>query len=369
MTPPDSLPEDYGRALAGVGSASLASLHALEAAERRLHPPDLPQLRAHLTPLAERSKAALRVFRASAVPEGLAEFHDHLSEAGERTEEALAAFLDAPPAPRAVSRILDAMRARCEAQRLFYPLRHALAPLGRYFVEEAFHDRLEHLDPDPPEGVRVGILEAPGDEATGRGGFTLYVPETYRGDEDRPLVIALHGGSGHGRDFLWTWLREARGRGFLLLSPSSVGPTWSLDAPWQDGGRLRTMVEFVAERYRVDHGRVLVTGLSDGATFSLLWGLGEASPATHIAPVSGVLHPSNFGFGNLERADGRPIHLTHGGLDWMFPVALARMASEELTRAGAALVYRELDDLSHTYPREENDHILTWFDPSLALPS
>jgi phospholipase/carboxylesterase len=82
-----------------------------------------------------------------------------------------------------------------------------------------------------------------------------------------------------------------------------------------------------------------------------------------------VLHPANFGLGNLERAEGRPVRLVHGSLDWMFPVALARMASEELTRAGAELVYQELEDLSHTYPREENDRILAWFDPGLALPS
>jgi len=27
-----------------------------------------------------------------------------------------------------------------------------------------------------------------------------------------------------------------------------------------------------------------------------------------------------------------------------------------------------VEDLSHTYPRDENDRILTWFDPDLALP-
>ncbi len=277
------------------------------------------------------------------------------------------AFLDDPPPPRAVARILDAMRGRCEAQRAFYPLRQALPPLGRYFVEPALHERIGELDPEPREGVRVGILEAPGEKETDRGGFALYVPEHYRGDRDLPLVIALHGGSGHGRDFLWTWLREARGRGFLLLAPTSVGPTWSLDAPWRDGDRIAAMVEFVAERYRVDRQRVLATGLSDGATFALLWGLGEGAPVTHLAPVSGVLHPANFALGNLERARGRPIRLVHGALDWMFPVALARMASEELERAGAELEYREIDDLSHTYPREENDAILRWLDPRLAL--
>jgi phospholipase/carboxylesterase len=44
----------------------------------------------------------------------------------------------------------------------------------------------------------------------------------------------------------------------------------------------------------------------------------------------------------------------------MFPVYTARMAQEALASAGARLVYRELPDLSHTYPRDENPRILDW---------
>jgi len=125
----------------------------------------------------------------------------------------------------------------------------------------------------------------------------------------------------------------------------------------------------VRERWRVDETRILATGLSDGATFALLWGLAEGSPATAIAPVSGVLHPANFALGNLERARGRRVYLAHGSLDWLFPVSLARLARDALADAGADLVYREIEDLSHAYPREENDRILAWFDASLALPA
>ena len=32
-----------------------------------------------------------------------------------------------------------------------------------------------------------------------------------------------------------------------------------------------------------------------------------------------------------------------------------------LSDAGAAVVYREIADLSHTYPRDENARILDWF--------
>jgi phospholipase/carboxylesterase len=129
------------------------------------------------------------------------------------------------------------------------------------------------------------------------------------------------------------------------------------------------MVDWVCERWPVDRARVLLTGLSDGATFTLLAGLAESSPFSALAAVSGVLHPAALGRGGAERARGRRIYLAHGALDWLFPVALARLARDELERAGAALVYREIDDLSHTYPREENDRILCWFDPALALPA
>jgi phospholipase/carboxylesterase len=68
----------------------------------------------------------------------------------------------------------------------------------------------------------------------------------------------------------------------------------------------------------------------------------------------------------VARAAGRRIYIAHGALDWMFPVDLARAAAETLRDAGALVTFREIEDLSHTYPREENARILEWFDPGLA---
>lgn len=50
--------------------------------------------------------------------------------------------------------------------------------------------------------------------------------------------------------------------------------------------------------------------------------------------------------------------LAHGALDWLFPVKTARMSRGALEMAGARVVYREIADLSHTYPRDENPRIL-----------
>jgi phospholipase/carboxylesterase len=57
-----------------------------------------------------------------------------------------------------------------------------------------------------------------------------------------------------------------------------------------------------------------------------------------------------------------PVYLVHGELDFLFPVEFARLAQDALREAGADLVYRELPELSHTYPRSENALILSWFE-------
>ena len=64
--------------------------------------------------------------------------------------------------------------------------------------------------------------------------------------------------------------------------------------------------------------------------------------------------------------NGLPVYLVHGALDWMFPVSMARGAQRALTAAGAKVVYREIADLSHAYPREENSAMLDWLLASAA---
>jgi phospholipase/carboxylesterase len=61
-----------------------------------------------------------------------------------------------------------------------------------------------------------------------------------------------------------------------------------------------------------------------------------------------------------ERLRDLPIYLMHGALDWMFPVSVARDAQTSLSAAGARVHYREIENLSHTYPQEENPLILQW---------
>jgi phospholipase/carboxylesterase len=357
----------FMEALGRLGPVLLGGLDGLEQAFRRLHPPDFPNLRAGLAPIRGALDEALVEFDEVQTPPALEKFCTRLVSSARLTSDALAGLVDSGPPSQGPARALRAMHDHARAQAQIYPLRDVLAPVSAFFAEPYRRDDLDSLEARPESEERVGLFRS--GEVEARGGFDLYVPESYDGSEAWPLVVALHGGSGNGADFLWSWLREARSRRFILLSPTSRDSTWSLQAPLVDGQVLCQMVDWVRTKWNVEGERILLTGLSDGATMTLLVGLGADTPFTHLAPVSGVLHPMNFANGNLDRARDRPIYLVHGALDWMFPVSLAQEAANVLRDANAELVYREIEDLSHTYPREENGRIIEWFDPRRVASS
>ena len=333
--------------------------------QRHLYPPMAPRLGEVLAPHAGALAAALGALDALTCPDEMRFMRDRVVEVGRQTIEVVSAFVDAARSPGDVIGLYRPLRRFAAVQETLYPLAPVLAPVSRWFLEPSRRDDaalVAHLRAAAlrDDEVRVGVLHAENGRDE-RAGFSLYVPETWDGRAPMPLVVALHGGHGHGRDFLWSWLAEARSRGLLLMAPTSRNRTWSIMGGEDvDAERLRDMVEAVAARYAVDRERILLTGMSDGATYALLCGLREAMPFTHLAPACGVLHPFLLVDGGLGRARGRPIYLVHGALDWMFPVQTARQARDVLASAGARVDYREIEDLSHTYPRDENPRILDW---------
>ena len=127
-----------------------------------------------------------------------------------------------------------------------------------------------------------------------------------------------------------------------------------------DTPNLDRILDSVRSRWNIDPKRMLLSGMSDGGTFCYVTGLERSSPFTHLAPVAATFHPLMAEMADADRLRGLPIFLVHGRLDWMFPVQVARHTKDALTAAGAELTYREIDDLSHCYPREVNAEMLRW---------
>jgi phospholipase/carboxylesterase len=336
----------------------LQSLEALGFVARYLNPPDFGRVMEEAGEPDEALRAARR--RLAGWPAEFSEIKNALEAA---SDAALAAF----DGLRAVQNgngdlvsVFKALRYAPRAQEALYPLVAKLPPVSQFFVEPSLRE----------DAALLARLAEPANENTGifhdhnepgsRGGFSLYVPEYYTRDRAWPLVMALHGGSGNGRGFLWSWLRDARSHGAILVAPTAVGNTWALLGDDIDTPNLFRILDSVRSRWNVDGQKMLLTGMSDGGTFCYVSGLESASPFTHLAPVSATFHPLMAEMADADRLRGLPIHLVHGRLDWMFPVQVARQTHRLLSAAGADVTYREIDDLSHTYPREMNAPILAW---------
>jgi len=336
----------------------LQSLEALSFIARHLNPPDFGRvMEAAGTP-----DETLRSVRTQLAewPTEFAEVRKSIETASDAALAAFAGLREVEHGNGDLIAVFRALRYAPRAQEALYPLVAKFPPVSDFFVEPALRDdsslkaRLEQ-----PAAEDTGVFHRD-NEPGSRGGYSLYVPEYYTPARAWPLVMALHGGSGNGRNFLWSWLRDARSLGAILIAPTATGPTWALMGEDIDTPNLMRMLETVSGRYNVDAKRMLMTGLSDGGTFCWVSGLDRASPFTHLAPVAATFHPLMAEIADAERLRGLPIFLVHGRLDWMFPVQVARQTSNLLSAAGSEVTYREIDDLSHCYPREMNAEILRW---------
>lgn len=344
--------------LAALTGALLGALEALAYIGRRLNPPDLPGL---LVAVGSPEDGLRDQLGKLAHWEGrITALREPLQEAGSAV---VAAFEDLRAGVRAgdARRSFRALRHGPQALEALYPLAGLLPPVNRFFLEPAFRSDADLQARFHSPAPHTGVMHA-GGEPGARGAFSLYVPEYYSADRAWPLVVALHGGSGNGRAFLWSWLRAARSQGAILVAPTAIGETWALAGPDLDTPNLAHIISEIGARWTLDPARLLLTGMSDGGTFSYVSGLEPNSPFTHLAPVAAAFHPMLAQMADGGRLSGLPIHVTHGALDWMFQVSMAREAVDALEGAGADVTYRELADLAHTYPVEMSAEILTWLE-------
>lgn len=345
----------------------------------RLDPPRIPEFIDRLEPHAQALEISNRSVDSSRAagdaPESL------LPQAGSQLLQAASRFRGARTGPHEILKAFQALRPIARAKEILYPLADRYSEISEFFLTPARRGNAElqsrfaasrahsgegenHVQTGSKTPAR-GILNF-NNQRGRRGGYTLYVPEDDSPDRAWPLVVALHGGSGHGADFFWSWQREARAYGFILAAPTSRDRTWSLHSPGVDAAGLNRMLDYISGKWRVDTARLLLTGISDGGTYSMLLSIVKQSPFTHYAPVAAAVHVLQNAQGEvLAPVRDKLIYQVHGARDWMFAVDKARAAADALKAAGARLEYSELDDLSHNYPRDENVPMLRWFCPEL----
>ncbi|ETW93692.1 MAG: hypothetical protein ETSY1_38090 [Candidatus Entotheonella factor] len=288
-------------------------------------------------------------------PAPMQAFHMSFTKAVTHCARAYEQFLDTQDRDL-LAAFMYSRREFCLGLNGLYDLRAHLPALQPYWVLPDALPEMDRLE-TRVDGVDVPVGIVHHTEASGN--YALYVPESYSADKPWPLVICLHGASGSGDDYIWTWLRPAKSKGYMVLSPKSADITWSILNLPRDSNAIMAMLDSVCETYVIDHNRIYLTGLSDGGTFAYLWGLSQPETFAGVAPVAGDMLNS-MADGLLRRKQGinLPLFIVHGAQDTIFSVQSTRSAHQLLTHLGYNATYTELPDWGHAYTYSINEQLV-----------
>jgi polyhydroxybutyrate depolymerase len=175
--------------------------------------------------------------------------------------------------------------------------------------------------------------------------YRLYIPSSYTGAQNVPLVLNLHGFSTDAlqHQYYASFMGVADTAGFLVLHPQGTGqnPYWNagLSGSPNDVQFIGALMDTIMAGYKVDADRVYCAGFSSGAIMSYYLACQLPSRFAAIASVAGTML-NNWSFGcNPNRA--YPVMLIHGTSD------------NTVTYSGSGL-YAPVDSVKMKWVRHNN---------------
>ena len=173
--------------------------------------------------------------------------------------------------------------------------------------------------------------------------FRLRLPPGYADGHPVPLVVVLHGGGGNGRHMarhIGMGAIADRER-FAVAYPDGIGGFWNdgrgiTSRGIDDVGFIRTLLDTLSRRLRIDSTRIYATGISNGAMFAHRLACELPGRFAAIAPVAGGMPAALVG-----QCTGSPVSVLsiQGTADRLVPYeggTVAGTRGEVLSAAASA---------------------------------
>ncbi|GJM24420.1 MAG: hypothetical protein DHS20C16_08350 [Phycisphaerae bacterium] len=189
-------------------------------------------------------------------------------------------------------------RQRIEAVRSYMTSANAAErKLALKQLSDATHPQLAHALGDwkitrkTEESTATIDVEIPG--KTKRSAKLLKVeiklPKEYGAQNSYPLVIALHGQGGNGRQFIRAVnaLLGEQAEAFIIAAPTEYGGMW-LGASADESAEPIALIDALKHRYAIDTDRIYVLGYSLGGHASFLMATLYKDQLAAAVPLSGT---------------------------------------------------------------------------------
>ena len=223
----------------------------------------------------------------------------------------------------------------------------------------SFDDVYARLRQGRPYSARVatGVVRSKRSGAMYEFPYTLDVPATYDPARAYQVRVQLHGG-------VMRPLADRRPGGVGRLAGAEqiyVMPVGWDEAPWWSDAQidnLRAILDSVKRTYNVDENRVVLSGVSDGATGAFYVAMRDVTPYAAFLPLNGsmlVLSHEAFGVGGTlfpHNLRNTVFFIVNGGRDPLYPAASVEPILAHLANGGVSITYR---------PQPAAGHDTTWW--------
>lgn len=157
--------------------------------------------------------------------------------------------------------------------------------------------------------------------------YTVFTPSRMR--PGMPLVIECHGGGGDGNRQIRStaWAELAEREGFVVVYPSANYPeneeghiNWRCQTPdyEKDCDYIMEIADMLLEEYRLDPGRVYVSGMSFGDYMSTMFAAKYAGRLAGLCGFNGPANPREWRE-KIHLTDSLPVIQIRGELDLTLP--------------------------------------------------
>jgi predicted esterase len=191
--------------------------------------------------------------------------------------------------------------------------------------------------PGPPT-----LLGTPGAQffSTTEVNGMYYVPSTVDRSRPVPLVLFLHGALKTVDFFINGFAPGAEAAGVIVLAPFSNGQSWdAIRANFgPDPYRINAALQWMFDRWNVDPQRIVISGFSDGATYSLALGRANGDFFSRVVAYSPgfIIEVAEFG--------EPPLLITHGRDDRILAFEVtSELIVPDLIRRGYVVDFRPFD--------------------------
>jgi pimeloyl-ACP methyl ester carboxylesterase len=190
--------------------------------------------------------------------------------------------------------------------------------------------------------------------------YAVNVPAGYDPAKKYQVRFQLHGGV-MGRS-----TNQPRNSGDIgnLAGPAEqfyVLPYGWTEAPWWSDDQvlnLAAIVDSLKRTYNIDENRVVVSGVSDGATGAYYLAMRETTPFASFLPLNGfIMVLANVDTGIRDELypnnlRNKPFYVINGGRDRLYPIAAVEPYVLHLKKAGVVIDY---------HPQPQGEHNTAWW--------